>query len=455
MKRQKKLFLMGLALALLLGCYGLVTVLTTPKNTAAAPDEPISLGVADGLSAMGWQYEDVSVQLMLQEGKWLAKSDADCPVDQALVKKLAAKATDLAANRVLTQPEDRDVYGFDSKEAVSLHFTKGDETVTLTVGNTDPYGKNTYVLRNNDASRVYLVPTDSLTAFVLPPESLVEKEALPAFTDVLSLHISGKHDLELSFAKGGSAQCYTDLYEWFLQTDSKLLPLNTEAVETLLKNLSTLRWGDCVTYKADAAALAKYGLEAPALTLSVLCDADTTGQSAAIHFGKYDEASKTYYARLAGSKMVYQVSSSLYDALSKLSYDDLRARDVLKMDWFQVRDVAIALNGKTRKLELIEGTGSTAALTYSLDGVTADAKLGSAFLNSISTMQAQATGKKPEKEAVLTLSLQMRADGKALTVTFSPSGDGYVVQLDGTGDLWISAAQYKTITDAYAALTAK
>lgn len=454
MKRQKKLMLMALALALLLGCYGLVTLLTAPEDVTEEPDTSVSLGIADGLTAMGWTYEDVTVDLTYSDSKWQAKNDAECPVDQTQAKALVTKAAALAAQRVITQPDDLSTYGFDSDETVTLYFTKDGSTVTLKLGNTDPYGTNTYVLCNNDQSQVYLVPTDSLTPFVLTLYDLVAKETLPTFTDVLNLAISGANELELAFVDGGSDQCYSALYEWFLQKDSKLLPLDAEAVESLLDTLTTLTWGDCVSYNADADALAKYGLDAPALVLSVLCDADTTGETATIQFGKYDEEAKAYYARLAGSKMVYLVSSSMYDTLSKASYDDLRAMDILYLDWYEVKDMEITMNGSTALMNFVEvmGTDGKTSLMYDLNGAGVDTALGTAFLNALGTTQAEAAGKTADGDVVLTLSLRQSTKATRNVITFAVSGDGYVVQVDGQGDLWITAAQYKTITDAYAAM---
>ena len=128
MKRQKKLMLMALALALLLGCYGLVTLLTAPEDATEEPDNTVSLGIASSLSGMGWTYEDVDVNLTCNNSKWQATGDADCPVDQTQVSKLVAKATALVAQRVIEQPEDLSAYGFDSDETVTLYFTENGST---------------------------------------------------------------------------------------------------------------------------------------------------------------------------------------------------------------------------------------------------------------------------------------------------------------------------------------
>ena len=192
MKRQKKLLVLCLAFALLLGGYGAIKVLTAPTPVADSQQKTYSLGISDSLTAMQWKYEEVAVNLSFSDNKWVSSDDQTCPLDQAAVKKLAARAAGLYATKVITDPESASAYGFDSDEAVTLTFASGSGSVTMTLGNTDPYGSSAYVMLNNDASKVYLVSSDSLTAFVVTLNDLVEKEALPAFTDVLNLQLSGK-----------------------------------------------------------------------------------------------------------------------------------------------------------------------------------------------------------------------------------------------------------------------
>ena len=91
---------------------------------------------------------------------------------------------------------------------------------------------------------------------------------------------------------------------------------------------------------------------------------------------------------------------------------------------------------------------------FDLDGTTVETKLGTAFLTSMSNMQATEANKIADGNAVFTVSLRQYTLADRTVLTISPSGDGYVVQINGSGDLWITAAQYKTITDAYAAMLA-
>ena len=154
--------------------------------------------------------------------------------------------------------------------------------------------------------------------------------------------------------------------------------------------------------------------------------------------------------------MVYWVSKTMYDTLAAVSYDTLRALDVLYVDWFNVSDLEVTADGASHTIKLVEVTGSdgTTSMMFDLDGSTVDTKLASTFLTAMSSMQATETGKTADDPAVFTVSLRQYMQADRTVLTFSPSGDGYVVQIGGSGDLWITAAQYKTITDAYAALLA-
>ena len=154
--------------------------------------------------------------------------------------------------------------------------------------------------------------------------------------------------------------------------------------------------------------------------------------------------------------MVYLVSGDFYRTFSTVSYASLRAMDVLLVDWYDISDVEITLDGVTHALDLVPVTGSDglSGLMYDLDGITVQTELGSAFLNAISGTTATDTGAQADAEPVLTVSMRVSSTGLTNILTFAPSGEGYLVQINDAGDLWISAADYAVITDAYAALLA-
>ncbi len=72
------------------------------------------------------------------------------------------------------------------------------------------------------------------------------------------------------------------------------------------------------------------------------------------------------YARISGSKMVYQIDRGVCDTLLSTGYTELRPDEVLSMDWDTVDKIDITLGGADYHIERSDGSGDEAA--YSLNG---------------------------------------------------------------------------------------
>ena len=72
-----------------------------------------------------------------------------------------------------------------------------------------------------------------------------------------------------------------------------------------------------MTYKADKAALASYGLDKPQMSFTVKGKTADDGGSTAVQFTLQVESKigSSYYVRLKDSKMVYTVSADEINAL--------------------------------------------------------------------------------------------------------------------------------------------
>ena len=87
--------------------------------------------------------------------------------------------------------------------------------------------------------------------------------------------------------------------------------------QEIVDGVRGLNFETCVTYKADKAALASYGLDKPQMSFTVKGKTADDGGSTAVQFTLQVESKigSSYYVRLKDSKMVYTVSADEINAL--------------------------------------------------------------------------------------------------------------------------------------------
>mgnify|MGYP000364525771 CR=1 FL=1 len=182
-------------------------------------------------------------------------------------------------------------------------------------------------------------------------------------------------------------------------------------VEDYLGGIRSLVLTDYATYNATEIELASFGLNDPALTVTVEyeqqaeaaeegAEPETTAGTLALHIGRVEEeteesaeetdaaaeetaesaedaqeeAQYAYYLRVGDSPIVYNLSDADGEALFAGSYDDLRHRQVFWGDFDDVAQATILLDNQTYTLTAQTGETDETAET----GETADAAAGSA-----------------------------------------------------------------------------
>ncbi len=141
-------------------------------------------------------------------------------------------------------------------------------------------------------------------------------------------------------------------------------------------------------YKADLKTLGNYGLDSPAVTVTVnyietteveTNETDEDGEpitetreeekSLTLELGSYAE--EGCYARLAGSGMVYLIDASICDSLLYTLADELLPEEILLLDWDGMSGFEIELDGETITVEMSYSEDDYDYL-YTLDGEDAD-----------------------------------------------------------------------------------
>ena len=174
---------------------------------------------------------------------------------------------------------------------------------------------------------------------------------------------------------------------YFRQDGENLLALDTSHVESYLNTISNLDLTEYVTYNATEEELAGYGLDNPELTvtvqytpeeesssrtfvLSVSRDPEERASSQEQSEEDTDEDTDedteeeiTAYVRVGESKIVYQITSSEYEALMAAGYNDLRHDEVLTADFDQVTGLDISLDGAAYSITS-KGSGDKKTFLY-------------------------------------------------------------------------------------------
>lgn len=475
MKRGKTLGLLTLVLLLLVGG----TVLAknqTAKVTEPEEEERAVLYEEDTglLSALSWTKDGETVTLVKNGEDWNWKEDPDFPLSNTKAEMLVSALTGLRAEKTIDRPEALSVYGLD-EPALQITVTADTET-SFRIGS----GKSLdgYHYLSNGDGKVYLVDENLTERFSCGIYDLIRKESLPDMSKTLSMKVLSKvQNYEIDHLEDSGID-YTDQYEWFLKEEDGWLTLDSSLTEDFADQVRILAWQECVDYRADDAALAEYGLDQPAVTVELrytedrqeateilaedgnpIYDTVEEEKTFLLEIGDYADAS-CCYARIAGSAMVYKISSSVCDALLYMSYDELRPKDVIRLDTEELTEIEVTLDGKIhtfrkgRKNAADETENGGAETIYLLEGEeTAFADV----LNSLQGMLSDryADGETPKREAVLSLVFHRENEKHPRTelVFYSYDSSDCLVTLDGKSTVFVDRYSVNSLVDRIRSLT--
>ena len=224
-----------------------------------------------------------------------------------------------------------------------------------------------------------------MDAFAVELSDLIDNDEIPQMDTVTALSLTGAVEESIAYVEAGGPS-YSDEDVYFLQSGEESLPLDTDLVEDYLGGIRDLVLTDYATYNATEIELASFGLNDPALTVTVEyerqaeaaeegAEPETTAGTLALHIGRVEEAEESaeetdaaaeeteesaedaqeeaqyaYYLRVGDSQIVYNLSDADGEALFAGSYDDLRHRQVFWGDFDDVAQATILLDNQTYTL---------------------------------------------------------------------------------------------------------
>lgn len=428
MKRGAKLGVLLAALLVLVGAWLLTKQLTLRQQEAAqeaAAAEPIdlSVGPADEVTALSWDYFGDTVSLTRDGDGWSNTEDESCPISADAVTPLTQTVGELYASSVIEDVEDFEQYGL-AEPDMKIMAATADNVVTYWVGG-PAVATGGYYLRLEGEDTVYVADSMIYTVFSdTQIDDLLDLESLPEdMTSLTALTVSTQAgDYALEHRADAGQIWYASAFPWFLldASGAPVRPVDTDEVQQLCDLAAKISLTDCVSWNMKDAA--EYGFDQPQGTVTVTyLDGAGESQDLTLEFGDYD--SGDVYVRLAGSRMVYRVSGLTLDGLMYPDLDGMAPLDPCALDWDALRSVALELDGKSynvvRDVSTPTGEEEEPENIYTLGQRSLDADKVDYWLERLYELKADSRSESPGRDSLF--SFTFRQDNPAwpeVTVEF-------------------------------------
>ena len=408
MKRYKTvLILLGV---LIVACVATVIVKHTEekKEQIKNTDEVIISVAPDAVTSLAWEYGETSLAFSRTD-VWHWNEDEAFPVDEEKLNDLLGTFENFGAAFIIEDVEDFGQYGLDDPTC-TIRFTAEEKDYEVVLGAFSTMDAQRYVSIGD--GNVYLVKKDPFDSYEIELSDTILHDDTPSFDKLAKITFAGTENYTITYEEDSTATyCASDLY--FTQRGGKTVPLDTYRVEDYCGDISLLNLKNYVSYNVTEEDLTAWGLDTPELTVTVdyaTVEKDEDGNETetpdtfVLHVGRNQEElaakeaaeetaaaaeeageepetdpatlSVSAYARVGDSQIVYQISTSDYNTLTAVAYDDLRHTEVLTADFAGVTQIDVTLEGKDYTVtseipEAPEGeddTGEEPKREYSYDG---------------------------------------------------------------------------------------
>lgn len=400
MHRSKRLLILVGVLAVVCAAAFLATRVQEQQEQVEASGETVLAIDAGNVASLAWTSGEAEYAFH-KDGTWIYDADEAFPVSAEALEELLAPFSSFNAAFVIRDVTDYAQYGLEEPEC-TIEIGTADASYTIALGDMSAMDDQRYISIGDD--NVYLAVTDPMDAFAVELSDLIDNDEIPQMDTVTALSLTGAVEESIAYVEAGGPS-YSDEDVYFLQSGEESLPLDTDLVEDYLGGIRDLVLTDYATYNATEIELASFGLNDPALTVTVEyeqqaeaaeegAEPETTAGTLALHIGRVEEeaeesaeetaesaedisqeeAQYAYYLRVGDSQIVYNLSDADGEALFAASYDDLRHRQLFWGDFDDVAQATILLDNQTYTL-----TAQTAQTAETAEtGEDADAAAGSA-----------------------------------------------------------------------------
>ncbi len=360
-------------------------------------------------------------------GGWAITKPLETGGDATLLDGIAnAIATARSSRTLAATPAEMASYGLATPAVVVRFQLKDGHQHELRLGATDFSGGNVYAQTRASAAakQVLLLPQSLLGATDKPYSDLRDK-------NVLDVNGSDITWFELKNAAGDVTGARQAQDRWMLETP-RAVAGNAGEISGMLTQVSVAKMTSLVSETPED--LAKYGLEAPAITLQVRT---AKGESKTLLLGK--KADEEFYARDASRPMIFKIGADLEKKLSEgfaelrdKSLTTLRAEDLSRIEIHTASQTISATKGKgnTWVLEQPADHKGKAVQFWRLFDPISGATATEILENAPAPVSALLA--KPAARVILT-----ESNGKATPIIFTvPSGDAVYARVDDSAEVY-------------------
>ncbi len=438
MKRSKRLYVLtGILLVICAVTFG-VSRYEQHQEDIKNTDEVILSLSSDDVTALSWEYDNTSLSFK-KEDKWEYVDDTSFPVSEDKIDELLSVFESFGASFVIENVDDYSQYGLD-KPACSIHVEAGDDSYDIKLGNYSSMDQERYVSIGD--GNVYLVSTDPVETYSVELKDMIQNDITPAnIARADSIKFTGSQNYTITY-NDENTTTYSEDDVYFTSSKKNSIPLDTDNVKSYFNILETLSLSDYVTYNATDEDLARYGLDDPELTATLTYSSEdsedeTSTFEISISRSAEDKAkddsdeenTSDAYVRIGDSSIIYEISSSLYDSLMKVSVDDLRHQKLFWGDFDNITGIDVSLDGQTYSLT-VEGEGDDATWKYGDESI--DTGDLSTAITSLSVTEFNSGDADGKEELSLTLYLDNDNVSQVQLSFYRLDGSSCLAQVDGT-----------------------
>ncbi len=355
MKRQRKMMALLAVLAVCIGAAFGISRINFDENMTGTQTAIIDVDSSD-ITGLSWNYEE-EVSFTCQDEKWTYDGDEKMPVNQEKMTEIAQGLSSIISDKRVEEVKSLSLYGL-SDPAYTLTVKTADKSWEISIGDESFSDGEVYISTGDEY--VYLTDSSLIDKISYTLYDLVQEEEIPEMESIHSITIEKEESPVHIVFREDSGYCYSDAYTYYLEEDGSYRNLDNDNTKTSFDTLSAFTWEACVDYYADDSELKSYGLDAADAVISIAytpvqeedeANEENKEEKASFEY-EVGSADDDYYARLSDSRMVYRISSEVYDAAVNASYDELRPDEVILLDWDTVDSIDIEADGSRYTVEL-------------------------------------------------------------------------------------------------------
>lgn len=367
MNRSKKLYiLMGILAVACIATFA-VTRMEERKEQIKETGEIILELPAESVETLSWEYDGETLAFH-KDGTWLYDGDENFPVSEEKINGLLEQFQSFGAAFIIEDVEDFGQYGLDAP-VCTVKLSTEEQGYEIKLGDYSKMDSQRYVSVGD--GNVYLVKHDPLDEYGAVLSDMIDHDEIPSFGQVTQIQFTGAEAYSITYQEN-STDTYSAGDVYFTQRNGKTLPLDTSKVEDYLRSITTLNPTDYVTYNVTEEELQAYGLDTPALTVTVDYteeneDSEEVPDTFVLYVspdpeaaGETEDAEVPAYIRVGDSQIIYKISASSYRKLAAASCNDLRHSELMWADFAGVRQIDVTLeSGSYSFTPEQEGDGDT------------------------------------------------------------------------------------------------